>query len=124
MIQHLRHVHHWVTGGLALGLPILFAAGLSVRDPVPLEDALTSVEEPVSARLADVLETFSRESTPDLLVYWSPAVPLGDRLPREAIFLGALRGMKFRSSAPKSGGHFLLYSLAHRRLVSSVDVKP
>jgi hypothetical protein len=70
------------------------------------------------------LKTLNRELAPDLLVYWSPSVPADDTLPREAVLLGSLHGSQFRLSRPISGGQFLLYSLAHRRLVSSVRVKP
>ncbi|MBM3804791.1 MAG: hypothetical protein FJW26_21080 [Acidimicrobiia bacterium] len=119
MIQPIRRAHRWTIAGLALLLPALLTASLSVRERHPIEDPISVGAEPPPA-LGKTLQTFERELAPDLLIYWSSSLPSDDQLPAGAVFLGALHGARFRQVPPPSHGYFLLYSLAHRRLVSSV----
>ena len=72
---------------------------------------------------------------PDLLVYWSaaesdPSDPErgtdGDELPEDALFLGALGGLRSArlplADVPR-GGSFLLYSLGHQTLVARANAE-
>jgi hypothetical protein len=120
MIQPLRRAHRWMIATLAVLLPALFAASLSVREPLPFEGPISGGAEPRLPALGKALQAFERELAPDLLVYWSPSLPPDDRLPADVVFLGALHGAKSRPAPLSSDGYFLLYSLAHCRLVSSV----
>jgi hypothetical protein len=88
MTQPLRAWHRRIVFGLAVLLPLLFAAGLAARRPVR-----RAVEAPAP-------------TAPDVLVYWSPSKPGGKALPR-----GALLGRQAQ------GGYVIFYSLAHQEIV-------
>lgn len=88
MTQPLRAWHRRIVFGLAVALPLLFAAGLATRHPVR-----RAIEAPGAG-------------APDVLVYWSPSKPAGKALPQ-----GALLGRRGR------GGYVVFYSLAHQEIV-------
>jgi len=156
VILPLRRRHRVASVGLAVALPVLFAAALAVRRPVPAIARLPFAVVPPrlagSSRVHDTgtglalrltfpvtapgaragrvaLELLRDPRTPDLLAYWSPAAgSVGDSsLPDDARLLGAIVGRGptvFELPEPAAGGHLVLYSLAHRTLVDTLELGP
>lgn len=134
---------------LALVLPTMLVVGLMARRPLPYAKSKTHYSEMRQAiRRSDhlwtrhtihtaflrntsdppavqvVLEPLDDLSLPDLLVYWSPELSGSDRLPTNALLLGALRNgkpLQFQESNVK--GFLILYSLAHQSVVDAVPLE-
>jgi hypothetical protein len=94
MIRPLRDAHRRATLALALALPVLFIAGLVTRHSWRADSGPQAL------------------TGPDVLVYWSAAEPVGDRLPPDAKVIGEAQ----RGSMPP--GYVIRYSVAYRRILS------
>ena len=149
MIQPLRSMHRraWLTLGLVL--PTLLAVGLIVRRPLPLADLkthhsqargpirqsdhlwtkhaihsvfLSDTSDPTSVQV--VLEPLDDLSAPDPLVYWSRELSGSDRLPTNAVLLGAFEnGKPLRLRESNAKGFLILYSLAHQSIVDTASLE-
>ena len=122
MIQPLRRAHYRVIIGAAIVLPIILLLGLLARRPFPQEELqfqqLNDWHEAFKARIMP----FKKILAPDLLVYWSPVIPAGQGLLLQARLLGSLHGSFARGVSLPSDGYFLLFSLAHQKVVAAVPV--
>jgi len=148
MIQPLRTVHRRAWMALALVLPTVLVAGLLARRPLPAANQKTldseawqpirqsdhlwtkhtihslfwrDASDPTTVRV--VLEPLDGLSAPDLLVYWSLELPGGDRLPANAVLLGAFgdsKPLQLRENDTK--GFLILYSLAHQSVVDAAPL--
>lgn len=127
MIRPLRTLHRTVFASLAVGLPVLLIAGLSVR-PRPVPGSL----DPPLPRSIDLFEGRRDEGqragryrdVPDPLIYWSmDAAAPGAPLPVDARLVGPLRQGSVGSDldAFPGGGHLLVYSLAHGIVTGTVS---
>lgn len=118
MIAPLRRRHRWLTGSLALIVPVLYVLALSARPGapsneslpaalvgLPVEDAggagdLAFADLPVTARVTGGGEDFRIElspaeplAKPEILAYWTASGSAsGTALPAEAWLLGAFGG--------------------------------
>jgi len=120
MIQPLRRAHQWIVMGLALVLPTIFVAGLSVREPVPaLSESLPGRRSSTGSAKA---MPFHEVLAPDVLVYWSEVAPSDASLPPDARLVGSLHLIQSLEGTPFPGGYFLAYSLADRRVVANEPV--
>lgn len=119
MISPLRRRHRRVMLGLALLLPLAFAAALASRPAQPIEDAMAEVlaeretiaafapgferarlsdELPIAIAVGDTasgalaarIDSRDTASVPDALVYWSAAPSRGPELPARSYLLGAV----------------------------------
>jgi hypothetical protein len=117
MILPLRRLHRVMGGALGVVLPVLFAAGIVARKPVPLVDRLpaelsggagdfgnvawmnndlwpghrivTSLRRDEKRAVAVELE-FEAIAAPDVLLYWAKGTNFaGEGLPPDARLLGA-----------------------------------
>jgi len=147
MIQPLRAAHRRAVITLAVVLPAVLLIGLGARRPPP-EPLLRSPALPASLHLITesagswqrhaiqttiygdlnppndfyvVLRPTQSINEPDLLVYWSDALPRENHLPEGARLLGAFDPGRTlllpREIQP--GTHLILYSLAHQSVVDS-----
>ncbi|MCB1034658.1 MAG: hypothetical protein KDD47_12575 [Acidobacteria bacterium] len=140
----LRAFHRWAVTLLALGLPVLVAAGFLLRPAVPIEEtAPTAVPRPLPAELLRLgpppeglaltglirgggagrrqieLEVAEDLEIPSLALFVAPED--GPGLPSEAVFVGPVYGPdRLRYELPKRrSGVFIFYSLAQQRRVAS-----
>lgn len=152
MIRPLRVRHRRVVLTLAIVTPLLFAAGLATRRPIPLSTDGATPPEADRHRDAEIvdrdesawgdlpiltdwlggpgaavrLEVTEPLRQPDLLLYWDPE-PAGDRLSDSALLLGPVGGRRRASwdvPAPVEGGRLVLYSLGHGEIVASAAPPP
>ncbi len=150
MIRPLRRRHARAMAGLAVVLPLGFAAALVAREPertTLLPEAVApagpAIEAPMHAvddawgeldlgmrvgRTAGrvVVELAPRREVrrPDLLVYWTAAESVGDALPGDAYLLGSLgeRARRYALPARADGGSLVLYGMAHHGVVASAPL--
>ena len=148
MIAPLRRRHRLMTAALLVALPMLLVLALGARTPVPtvasLPVALAAGPDPRGADVEtrDVfgdLDVTVRSwwtaagtviaitpaeplARPGVLVYWT-ASPAVDRLPDDAVLLGALadRGRTYAvpNAVASRDGYLVLYSLGHQEVVAS-----
>ncbi len=64
---------------------------------------------------------------PDVLVYWSEQKPETDRVAERALLLGSLNGAQparfvLPEQATTGNGYLMLYSLAHRRVITTTEL--
>lgn len=149
MIRPLRARHRALTIALAVVVPALFAAGLSVRQRVPrsadspigqfasshegfeevARDERAWGELPIrtiwlrgpgaAAPRAVSLELAGALERPDLLVYWDDG-PAADELSEGARLLGRLGGgRRITLDVPSAPGRLLLYSTAWKEVVAT-----
>jgi len=122
MTRPLRQAHRFIWLVLAAALPSLLAAGLAPR---PAQVADERVIDRITLRLPNGTEMVadSRElwgnavDAPDPLVFWSDTAA---KSIANAQLAGSLQqGRRAAIPVPSSGGYLLLYSLAHREVLSS-----
>lgn len=149
MIQSLRSVHRRASLGLALVLPTVLVAGLMARRPLSRADSkthnseawqpirqsdhlwtkyaihsvfLTDASDPTDIQV--VLEPLDDFFAPDPLVYWSRELSGSDRLPTNAVLLGAFEyGKPLRLRETDTKGFLILYSLAHQSIVDTASLE-
>ena len=121
MIQPLRRAHQWIITGLALILPVIFVAGLAVRQPSPLSGSLPG-RRPPPGNISEAIGSFQKVLAPDILVYWVGTAPSDSTLPPDARLLGSLHGAQGLELSQVSSGYLLAYSLPDRRVVAYVAV--
>lgn len=145
MIQPLRSAHRRTSMALALILPAVLVVGLMARRPLPHPYSKTHNSEARQsigrsdhlwsrhrihsvflrnasgpATVQVVLEPLDDFSAPDLLVYWSPALPVSDQLATNAVLLGAFEnGRPLLLQESNTKGFLILYSLAHHTIVDT-----
>lgn len=133
MIAPLRARHRRVTTALAVTVPILYVLALGSR--LPGEQPAETINAPTGAvgLSGEAAGSAWRDGSqlwflpdgdpalPDVLLYWSPAVPGAEELPTGSHLLGSLDGDALRALAlpPQPGGHLVAYSLGHARVVGS-----
>ena len=148
MIQPLRTVHRRASSTLALVLPMVLLIGLMARrplteasprirysgvsDPIGQSDHVWKQHKIRSSFLRNpsdltevqvVLDPVDEFSAPDLLVYWSPQVSDGDRLPTQAVLVGEFEGGRPILPPRNNGqGVLILYSVAQQSIVDSAPV--
>jgi hypothetical protein len=147
MILRLRQRHRRMVITLGVLMPLVFAAGMALRKPVPEVDSLpyglaaaqrfTSqlwqrgdlfAKAPVKVRLlSESTNSFALGFTaakdfvkPDLLVYWVAGNTGGmDALPDNAVLLGGFDSvaLPLPADAATTDGVLVLYSLADNEIV-------
>ena len=153
MIERLRGRHRRVVALLCVALPIGFVAGLLVRPEFPVQAADPALRLPTGAAGAEngwryfeleaggelalrvvgedggtllEIQPEADPQRPDVLVYWSAAVPEeSSALPAGAALLGALSGAELRRLPLPAGtsgdeGTLYLYSLGRQEIVGRV----
>jgi len=138
MIRPLRQQHRRIVIALGLFLPLVFAAGIAARKPVPsaqeLPAALRPAPQPLANRVWKLSGLFSnapvkvhclreKDSTrlairffappgflkPDLLVYWVAGnAPPAGTLPENAALLGEFDSPRLPLPAAAAGGSGVL----------------
>jgi hypothetical protein len=134
---------------LALVLPTVLAVGLTARrrlsrpdwkrpepeawQPIQQSDHLWAKHQIHSVFLRDtsdtakvqvVLEPLDDLSVPDALVYWSRELSGSDRLPTNAVLLGAFEnGKPLRLPETNTSGVLILYSLAQQSIVDTASLE-
>ncbi len=118
-------------------LPIIQTDPASGQASVLFEDETLWEGLPVTTRVVAMernrsnmfleLQATRSLAEPDALVYWSESQPGPERLPGNAILLGKLSNMQVeRWSLPERAsavtGYLTLYSLAHRKIVSTAEL--
>lgn len=150
MIAPLRRRHRWLTGLLAVVVPVLYALALIAR-PAAVSEGLPEALSlavpgsgqvvvpdlafdglPLSARVmkdgADwKIEIVPSEplAKPEVLAYWTPADSSAETLSADAWLLGAVGGIRPQAfGVPEAvqgrGGRLVLYSLGHQEVLGSV----
>lgn len=140
MIRARRQAHRWIVTGLALGLPLLFGLGLAARPEVP-PASLDAILGP-AVPLAPALETHGWTGLPvridrtaagwrfqatqdlrlpDVHLYRADAAPAGDELPPAAEWVGPLQGTDPLAAPGPAPAWWILYSVAHARVVGSQE---
>ena len=122
MIQPLRRAHQWIMTGLALILPVIFVAGLAIRQPSPPLSGSLPGRHPPPGNISEAIGSFQKVLAADLLVYWVRTAPSDSTLPPDARLLGSLHGAQGPELSQVSGGYLLAYSLPDRRVVAYVAV--
>jgi len=148
MIRPLRILHRRTLTVMGVVLPVAFGLGIAARKPVPQmgvvpvelreatpEPAATVWERrdiftnaPVQVcllRATDHLMVGCAAPTgfvkPDLLVYWSGSPPITDKLPSDAILLGAFTAsaLPLPADAANRDGLLILFSLADQEIIAA-----
>ncbi|HEU0007476.1 MAG TPA: hypothetical protein VFS12_15940 [Terriglobia bacterium] len=122
MIQPLRRAHQWIMTGLALILPVIFVAGLAIRQPSPPLSGFLPGRRPPPRSISEAIGSFQKVLAPDLLVYWVRTAPSDSTLPSDARLLGSLHGAQGLELSQVSSGYLLAYSLPDRRVVAYMAV--
>lgn len=144
MIQPLRTWHRRAFTALAVALPAIFAAAISVRPaespalppPAPagaiVDDSASDWRAyPISTRIRTIaggraleLQPRAEILEPDVLVYLAPAPP-GQALPDNARLLGTLgRGATYPLPPTITpGSTLILYSAARRRVLDTAPLR-
>ncbi len=120
MIAPLRRRHRWLTGLLAVVVPVVFALALASRPAVPVSESLPEALAPATQASGGVVGSdlafealpmtarVTRDGAnfriqvvptealakPEVLAYWTPAGSALDRLPTDAWLLGAVGGLR------------------------------
>ena len=150
MIRPLRIRHRRIFVLLGVLLPIALGLGVAARRPVPEAGALPAVLRPATLQFSSVAWTrqdlftnvpiqvrLVREQRdtgrfgigcstapsfvkPDLLLYWSNSTAPYDRLPSDALFLGAFNSspLALPEGALTGRGVLVLFSLADQEVVA------
>lgn len=147
MIHPLRILHRRTLMVLGVVLPMAFGLGIAARRPVPQMSALpfelldatpqhaATVWErrdlftnaPVQVRLLREADRFAIACAasndfvkPDLLVYWSENPPTTDKLPNDAILLGAFTAsaLPLPADTANRDGLLVLFSLADQEIIA------
>jgi hypothetical protein len=151
MTQPLRVWHRRTVFGLALALPILFTAAITVRKsaspesaplknpgeapplewgasvPFQLNGHPAKVRESVDGAWIEI-DPVDDPLAPDLLIYWSDSPPSPDGLPENSHLLGAAAGrgahkLALPASVRCASGYLTFYSLARQELAGGVRLE-
>jgi hypothetical protein len=142
VIARLRARHRAVFVGLVVALPLLAVGALVSRPEAGAEPIETASHVPAPGIVLLLLELHGAASAqsplaiqvlqdpdwndPDVLLYWSPSEPEGQRLPVDARLIGPLGPVRDAGyPLTQRDGWFSLYSVARQEiLASSAYVEP